>query len=102
MHTLTTIVDYAMTMSDSFSVVNKQNVHNLIKKKSNKKNAFQTTQVDCTKGDWICYRITQKLIDLQWSVIDLRSRAMSDNLVFCGIPDSRDENCEDVMREFLN
>ncbi|XP_061179393.1 uncharacterized protein LOC133188019 [Saccostrea echinata] len=39
--------------------------------------------------------------ELEKSVIDLKSRSMRDNLVFTGIPENREENCEDVLRDFL-
>ena len=40
-------------------------------------------------------------LEIQKSVIDLKSRSMRDNLVFSGIPESRGEVCEDTFRDFL-
>lgn len=39
--------------------------------------------------------------DLQKSVVDLKSRSMRDNLVFSGIPERDDEDCEEVIQNFL-
>ncbi|XP_061164517.1 uncharacterized protein LOC133173550 [Saccostrea echinata] len=45
--------------------------------------------------------LKKKNVELQESITDLRSRSMRDNLVFCGIPEKRNENCETVLRNFL-
>jgi hypothetical protein len=40
--------------------------------------------------------------EIQKSIVDLKSRSMRDNLVFCGIHEERDEDdCEQVVRKFL-
>jgi hypothetical protein len=38
---------------------------------------------------------------IEESVTDLKSRSMRDNLIFAGIPEYRDENCERVLQDFL-
>lgn len=38
---------------------------------------------------------------LQSSIIDLKSRSMRDNLIFSGIPDTTNEDCEAVLHHFL-
>ena len=40
-------------------------------------------------------------LEIQRSVIDLKSRSMRDNLLLSGIPESRGEVCEDTLRDFL-
>lgn len=39
--------------------------------------------------------------DLQKSVVDLKSRSMRNNLVFSGIPEHDDEDCVEVIQNFL-
>ncbi|XP_062570261.1 uncharacterized protein LOC134232323 [Saccostrea cucullata] len=47
------------------------------------------------------HTLKKKNVELQESITDLRSRSMRDNLVFCGIPEKRNENCEVVLRNFI-
>lgn len=39
--------------------------------------------------------------DLQKSVVDLKSRSMRENLVFSGIPEHDEKDCEEVIQNFL-
>lgn len=39
--------------------------------------------------------------DLKKSVVDLKSRSMRDNLVFSGIPERDDKDCEEVIQNYL-
>jgi phage-related protein len=40
--------------------------------------------------------------EIQQYIVNLKSRSMRDNLVFCGIHEERDEDdCEQVVRKFL-
>lgn len=45
--------------------------------------------------------IVQKNEELQSSIIDLKSRSMRDNLIFSGIPETPNEDCEAVLHHFL-
>ncbi|XP_061187170.1 uncharacterized protein LOC133195342 [Saccostrea echinata] len=47
------------------------------------------------------HTLKKKNVELQESITDLRSRSMRDNLVFCGIPEKRNENCKTVLHNFL-
>ena len=40
--------------------------------------------------------------EIQSSVTDLKSRSMRDNLIFSGIPENRNEDCEAVLQDFLD
>jgi hypothetical protein len=44
--------------------------------------------------------LDKKQTEMQKSIVDLKSRSMRDNLVFCGIHEER-EDCEKILQEFL-
>ncbi|XP_062574544.1 uncharacterized protein LOC134236388 [Saccostrea cucullata] len=45
--------------------------------------------------------MTRQNEELQRSVTDLKSRSMRDNLIFSGIPETPNEDCEAVVHQFL-
>ena len=90
---MTTIEHNAKAMSDIFDDVKENTEHELKTMKVETKdlmNAFNTTLVDWTNVT----ELHRNQLDLQRTVIDLKSRSMRDNLVFCGIPESRGEDYE--------
>jgi hypothetical protein len=45
--------------------------------------------------------LDKKQTEMQKSIVDLKSRSMPDNLVFCGIQEEREEDCEKILQEFF-
>ncbi|XP_062577804.1 uncharacterized protein LOC134239653 [Saccostrea cucullata] len=92
--TVSSIEASAQSMSDMFENVKSHADQDL------KAIRIDTANLDKKLSDDIT-ELTNGQRELHKSVIDLKSRAMRDNLVFTGIPEYRDENCEEVLQYFL-
>ncbi|XP_061167396.1 myosin-2 heavy chain-like [Saccostrea echinata] len=46
--------------------------------------------------------VRNKFEDLNERHLDLQTRSMRDNLIFSGIPETQDENTEEVLKEFIS
>ena len=99
--TVTTIEHNAKAMSDIFDDVKVNTEHELKAMRTETKRISDDRSKLDKKVTENTTELHRNQLEIQKSVIDLKSRSMRDNLVFSGIPESRGEVCEDTLRDFL-
>lgn len=93
-NTISSVEHSAKAMSQIFDDVKKNHESELRSIKTNTRNLEENLKRSVTS-------IVQKNEELQSSIIDLKSRSMRDNLIFSGIPETPNEDCEAVFHHFL-
>lgn len=93
-NTISSVEHSAKAMSQIFDDVKKNHESELKSIKTNTRNLEENLKRSVNS-------IVQKNEELQSSIIDLKSRSMRDNLIFSGIPETPNEDCEAVLHHFL-
>ena len=95
-------IDTKVTETEKSSQFINKEVEEAKKKLKNAEEEMKKMNNKCKDFEKTCESLETKTQNLETKTNDLEARGLRENLLFHGIPETKDENCELLIKQFVN
>ena len=95
-------IDSKVTETEKSSAFLNSEVESTKKKLKNAEEEMKKMSDKCKNFEKLCETMETKTLNLEAKTNDLEARGLRENLLFHGIPETTGENCETLVKDFIN